>query len=159
MMQFGFSLSSWGILVSTFSAFLEWSDTDEKRWNVGITTITNLGTMIGALCAGAFIEYGKVRMMLYLNGVLVVSIGICMVENIYIIAFGRFVWGICAGCLTVFAPNYLNDFVPKELTGSFGSLSALGLTSGIAIPTILSIALEVDPVAAYKENPNDFFVT
>ena len=115
--------------------------------------------MGGALCTSSFIKYGKLKMILILNGVLVAAIGVCMIENIFVIAFGRFVWGICAGSYSVFVPNYLNEFVPKELAGSFGGISALGLTFGIAVPTILSIALEVDPISAYEKDPNNFFVT
>ena len=82
-----------------------------------------------------------------------------MVENIYVIAVGRFFWGMCAGSLTVFSPKYQSEFVPIELSAPFGGIPALGLTIGLAIPSILSIGLAVDPVEAYKENPNDFFVT
>ena len=159
MIQYGIGIASWSNLLTTFAAILEWSDHQQNVWNIGITTITNLGAMIGALVSGQFVRYGKLRMLLILNGILLTSIAACMIENIYVIATARFFWGIVAGSVTVFVPKYLNEFVPLELRGAFGGIPALGITTGIAIPAVLSIALPVDPVAAYKENPNNFFVT
>ena len=79
MMQFGFALASWGNLVSTFTVLLGWSEHESNLWNIGITTSTNLGTMVGALSAGAFVQYGKLKMIIALNLVLVASICVCMI--------------------------------------------------------------------------------
>ena len=115
--------------------------------------------MVGALAAGAFVKFGKLKMIVVMNCIFVASVCSCMVENIYVIAVGRFFWGVCAGAFTVFSPKYLNEFVPLEYRGMFGGIANLMLTIGLAIPAVLSINLEVDPVAALKKNPNDFFVT
>ena len=129
-----------------------------SQWNVAITTITNLGIMIGALFSAPFVKFGKLNMIVVLNVILMASVASAMIENIYVIATARFFWGMCAGSYTFFAPRYLSEFVPLEVRGALGGMPALLLTTGIAVPAILSLALPLDPSAAYDENPNDFYV-
>ena len=68
--------------------------------------------MIGALGTGSLIKFGKMKMMIATNGLLCISIGICMVQNIYFIIVGRFFWGVCAGAFTVFTPTFHQELVP-----------------------------------------------
>ena len=65
--------------MDTFAVLMNWNKHDKSLWNIGITTITNLGAMTGALSAGSFLKFGKLRVLLILNVVLLISIGICMV--------------------------------------------------------------------------------
>ena len=156
MLQFGFGISSWGNLLDTFAVILNWSSESKSTWNIGITTITNAGAMVGALCSGSVVKYGKLKMILILNVILIVSIGACMIENIYVIATGRFFWGLCAGSFSVVCPKYLSEFVPIEVRGTLGGIPQFMVCVGIAIPALLSLALEDDPSTASKD---DFFVT
>jgi len=82
-----------------------------------------------------------------------------MVNNIYVIAFGRFFWGICAGSYTVFCPKFLNEYLPLEIKGSFGAINQLMLTVGIMLPSLMSLAIPGDPVADLLVNPDNFYVT
>ena len=115
--------------------------------------------MAGALSAGSLIKYGKLRGFIILNVILLISIILCLIGNIYIIAFARFFWGFTAGCFSVFCPKYLSEFVPIELRGPFGGLNQLSVTVGIATPALMSIGLREDPAAALDIDPNDWYVT
>ena len=103
--------------------------------------------MLGALFSGNFTKYGKKRMIQVINVVLLCSVGICMINNIYVIAVGRFFWGICAGSFTVMCPKFLNEYLPIELKGSFGAINQLMCTAGIMLPSVMSLAIPADPVA------------
>ena len=144
--------------MDTFSAILNWNDSTKNTWDIGITTVTNAGAMVGALGSGSFAKYGKLKMILVLNAILVVSVGFCMIENIYVIAVARFFWGMCAGSYSVFCPKYLSEFVPIEIRGTLGGIPQFMVCVGIAIPACLSLALENNPKEAYLINPNDFYV-
>merc|ERR1719464_1479562 len=98
-------------------------------------------------------------MIQVLNVILLCSIGICMVNNIYVISFGRFFWGICAGSFTVMCPKFLNEYLPLELKGSFDAVNQLMCTVGIMIPSLMSLAIPANPVKALAENPDDFLIT
>ena len=101
----------------------EWSESDKNKWSVAITVSTNAVAMCGALFSGAFTKYGKKNMIIVLDVLLLIVIGICMIRHIYVIAFGRFWWGLCAGSLSVMCPKYLNEFLPIEKKGTFGALN------------------------------------
>ena len=142
----------------SFAAFEEWTLEEETYWITAITSITNLGAMIGALLSGSFLKYGKLRGILILNVVLLIAIGICLTGNIHAIAFARFFWGLCAGSFSVYCPKYLAEFIPIELRGTLGGLNQLLITCGYATPAIMSVKLPADPEEALEEYPNGFFV-
>ena len=145
MYQFGVGIASWGNLEKTFAAVLGWSSAEEKYWTTAITSITNLGAMTGALFSGSFIKFGKLRGIVLLILILLLSIIICLTGNIKAIAVARFFWGLCAGSFSVYCPKYLADFLPIELRGSFGGINQLAITVGIATPAIMSTKLWEDP--------------
>lgn len=97
-------------------------------------------------------------MIQIINLILLCSVGICMVNNIYVISVGRFFWGICAGSFTVMCPKFLNEYLPIELKGSFGAINQLMCTAGIMLPSLMSLAIPADPVADHQINPDNFLV-
>ena len=78
-----------------------------------------------------------------------------MAGNIYVIAVGRFFWGVCAGSFTVVCPRFLNESVPIELKGPYGAINQLMATVGIMIPSLMSLAIPAEP----REHKNDWYVT
>ena len=100
-----------------------WSDDTAQTWSTTITSITIAGAMCGALFSGVFTKYGKKRMIQVLNVILLCAVAVCMVNSIYVIAVGRFFWGVCAGSYTVMCPKFLNEYLPIELKGSFGAIN------------------------------------
>ena len=152
----GIGLASWGNIFTCFKAMNGWTN---DNWSTYITSITISGVMIGALFSGSFTKYGKKRMIQVLNVILLCSVGICMINQIYVIAVGRFFWGICAGSYTVMCPKYLNEYLPIELKGTFGGINQLMCTVGIMLPSLLSLAIPADPVKAYDLNKDDWLVT
>ena len=119
----GIGLGSWGNIFTCFQAMKGWDHDEAQVWSTAITTITSGGAAFGALFAANFVKYGKKRMIQVLNIMLLCSIGVCMINSIYVIAFGRFFWGICGGSYTVFCPKFLNEYLPIELKGSFGAIN------------------------------------
>ena len=62
---------------------------EDDKWSTIITSVTIGGAMMGALFSGKFTKYGKKRMIQVLNVILLCSVGVCMVNSIYVIAAGR----------------------------------------------------------------------
>jgi MFS family permease len=87
------------------------------------TSVTNFGTIIGALLIGFFTKYGKLKMIKFNNILMIIGIAICMVDNPTVIAMGRFVWGVAAGALCVLCPLFIDETSPIEFKGPLGALS------------------------------------
>jgi hypothetical protein len=63
--------------------------------------------MTACLCAPSLMTFGKSRIILVTNIVVFVGAGIFMVKNFNVICFGRFIFEIYAGALTVFVPKFV----------------------------------------------------
>lgn len=114
--------------------------------------------MTSALGAGYLVSYGKWRMILLSNLLIVIGISICLIDNVYAIAFGRFIWGMAAGAFTVFCPKYVSEATPVELKGPLGAFLQLMCTFGIVIPAAMGLQIPED----LKTNPeyeDQFIVT
>ena len=79
------------------------------------------------------------------NLILAVGIAICMVDNPFVIAFGRFVWGLAAGAQCVLSPLYINEVAPLELKGPLGALSQFMVTLGILVPSLFALYIPQEP--------------
>ena len=62
--------------------------------------------MIACLTGGLFVHFGKRRMMLVANVILMIGVSLRMVDNLVVISIGTFFMGIGAGAFTVFCPKY-----------------------------------------------------
>ena len=62
-------------------------------------------------------------MIMSTNILVIVSVMVCMVNDIVVIAFGRFLFGMAAGAFTVFVPKFISEISPKEYKGPFGAIS------------------------------------
>lgn len=103
--------------------------------------------MTGALFSGTLIKYGKLKGILVLNVILLISIGICLSgTQIIVITIARFFWGYSAGSFSVYCPKFLAEYIPLELRGVFGGINQLTICLGVATPAVMSIALRNDPV-------------
>ena len=99
-------------------------DEDELTWHDSVvTSVCIAGAMTGALGCEPFIKRGKLRLMLALNALLLVAITICMVNEIWVICLGRFLWGVTFGGFSVICAKYNNEICPIEYKGPFGAIS------------------------------------
>ena len=97
-------------------------------------------------------------MILATNILVLVASGVCMINNAFIIAIGRFLYGMAAGAFTVFTPKFINEVAPPEYKGPFGALSQFMCTFGILCVALMGIAIPNDPYAE-DINPDSFIVT
>lgn len=89
-----------------FKVRLGWTDDEFTLWQTLLTTFTNIGAAFAALFAGSLIKYGKWRMLMLTNLGVMISSGICLIDNIYVILIGRTLFGASAGAFTVFCPKF-----------------------------------------------------
>lgn len=100
--------------------------------------------MTSALGAGYLVGYGKWKMILLTNVLIVAGVALCMIDNSFVILFGRFIWGMASGAFTVFCPKYVAEMAPVEMKGSLGAFSQLMCTFGIVIPAAMGLVIPDD---------------
>ena len=52
-----------------------------------------------------------------------VAIGLMMIDNKFLFLFARFLYGMTSGTFTVVCPKFVNEIVPEEYKGPFGTMS------------------------------------
>jgi len=111
----------------------------QKQYQTILTVAFVLGAMTAALGGERFVCYGKRTMILATNGLLLVSIGICMIDNSYVILFGRVLYGMTTGAFTVFIPPLVAEMSPTEYRGAFGAVSQFMCVFGALCCALLGL--------------------
>ena len=108
-----------------------------------------LGLAIGSVFAGSITyKVGLKRSIILFN--LFSLIGTCLklVENYPVILIGRLIYGVAGGVLVFGMGKALNDTVPPEYAGIYGSMVNAGFCISISISNALAML-----VPGYKEEP------
>jgi len=87
---------------------------------------------------------------------LIVSAGLCLVNNYWIIFVGRFFWGMTAGALNCYTPAFISEIAPNEYKGPFGVINQLMVTGGIFLTALLGLAIPDE--ADFKTMSPDSFI-
>jgi len=86
-----------------------------------ITVLQNLALVISAVVGPKFYKYGKRKTMLWNNLIILVGVAFSCIDGLWSLVLGRTIVGLAAGYFALACPKYLNEFVPTEYKGSFGS--------------------------------------
>ena len=119
----GLGVASWANVAASFIAMYEWTKEDITNFDVIVTGVNIIGAGIGAILCGSFMKFGKLRVILIMNLILILSIIVCMMNNILIICVGRFFWGFTFGSFSVLCGKYVFEACPMEYLGPFGGSS------------------------------------
>jgi len=79
--------------------------------------------MIACLSVGPLMRYGKWNIILATNLMFLVAIGLMMINSVGLFLFARFLYGMTSGTFTVVCPKFVNEIVPEEYKGPFGTMS------------------------------------
>jgi len=79
-----------------------------------------------------------------MNGFVVVGSLLSLVDHMTVICIGKFLFGVAAGGMTVYCPNYINEAAPTEMKGPAGAVCQLAFCFGIFLPAIFGLAIPDD---------------
>ena len=144
-MQFGVGMASWSNTQDAWSRYFQWSPDDATFWGDVLQSINIAGAAIGALSCSSLLNKSRLQVLLMLNLILCVGVGISLIGlHIYIMAIGRFLWGIGYGAFSVLCAKFVNEITPIELLGPYGAMTSVSLTLGAAIPCTFALAYPTD---------------
>lgn len=103
--------------------------------------MTSIGAACASLGSGFFAGQSKLKMILLINLLVIISSSITLVDNIWVILVGRTLFGASAGAFTVYCPKFIAETAPTEYRGPFGTMSQFMCTFGIVIPSALSLII------------------
>jgi MFS family permease len=104
-------------------------------------------------------RYGKWNMILATNMLVLVSIGICMINDQVSIMIGRFLYGMACGAFTVYIPKFVAEYSPAEYRGPFGAVNQFMCTLGIVVCSLMALPVPSKQTALNEVDPDSFIVT
>jgi MFS family permease len=110
--------------------------------------------MFGSLFGGKLIIFGRRKCLLLFNMVGILTIFLTVFENVWLIIFGRFLFGFCGGVFTVAGPKMIEETVPAHLLAIFGPVTNMAINLGSMIAILLAVGL---PDAGSSEEYGDNF--
>ena len=103
-----------------------------------------IGNTIGALIGGKAIEIGRRKAALYWQLLAIVGAGVTQIGNVPMLCLGRLLSGITAGVINNVMGKSLDDTVPVEVSGQFGTLLNGYISVGLFFSYLLGGMLPTD---------------
>ncbi|KAK7440273.1 Bifunctional purine biosynthesis protein PurH [Stygiomarasmius scandens] len=113
----------------------------DKLTYSAVTSVFNLGGLLGSAVANIFMEkYGRkgsARLSAALVAVGCALMGLSTI--VFTLGFGRFLVGVGSGIGICLGPIYIAEIAPKQISGSVGVFTQLGIVLGIFLTQLLGI--------------------
>lgn len=121
--QFGYSIGCWNTASGAYGKRIGWDDDEKTYQNTLIQSLTTAGSAVGALFSGPALGLGRWNCIVITNLFVVIGCSLTLVDNLHSLYIGRFLYGIAAGCFSVFCPKFISETAPTEVKGPAGALS------------------------------------
>ena len=99
-----------------FAAKFNWSDDETKTWTSIINVSAIIGCTIGCFMGGVAISIGRRKAGLIWQIPAIIGGAICMIENPYCFAAGRFLIGLSGGVYNAVMSKSLDETIPLQVS-------------------------------------------
>ena len=101
-----------------------------------ITSVAIFGLAVGSMIGGPLVAKGRRRVMIGANlggllGSIVTLIHTGIKPNLYFLIAGRFIYPFSAGILLVAIPRFIDENLPPEISGPWGTSTNIFMNIGI----------------------------
>lgn len=141
MFQFGVFVGSWNSVSLIFKYNNNWDSDKTNTEGVTVTTVGNVGALIGSFCYFIFTARLNKKATLHVFNIMtVIGIGMQLVSNCMpVFIIGKFIQGFTAGAYSAVAPSFVGDITPAEYNGPIGGVNQALLTFGILMPGLVAL--------------------
>ena len=81
-----------------------------------------LGALIGALCGGPVLAFGRWNSLIIANICIIIGSCLSFIPLFPFLLIGKFIYGLGAGAFNVFAPKMISEMAPNEISAPAGSV-------------------------------------
>ena len=78
------------------------------------------------------------------NFIGIIGVSLCAVANVYALCSGRLIFGFASGMFLVTVPKMIEETVPVNLVGTYGSATTVSISLGSLIAIMLSSSIPED---------------
>ena len=144
MTQFGNYVAQFGTIQVVFGYLLSWEGRDATLYPSLVTTVGNVGAIVGSLIAPYLMQKGKRKAIILLDALIVISLAVTafmpqIVMPVHIVA--KFFQGIAGGAVTAVCPTMINEFAPIEMAGVLGGFNQVFAAIGFLLSSLLALPI------------------
>jgi len=85
------------------------------------------------------------------NVVVIVGSAICLIPNDKALMFGRFVYGLGGGGMSVFVPKFISETSPTEYAGAYGNMTSVSLVFGLLLAALVGLPAPTGDLASLQQ--------
>jgi MFS family permease len=126
---------------------LDWSPEETQKFNTLINFSSQVGKACGALYGGKIIPDGRKNVFIKYNVLALFSCLVMQYVSIWTLAFGKLLNGFFVTVVHIAAVKMINETVPVEVLGKYGSVYMVGQASGYLLVMGFGLGL---PSGDYK---------
>jgi MFS family permease len=114
-----------------------WNDDETKLYNSLLTNISLIGIMVGAIAGGPIITYGRRRGVFLISALMLIGVVLTLILTLPTMIIGRFITGFAGGVYQICGIKAVQETVPGNLIGIYGTSSQILLSLGCFTVTTL----------------------
>ena len=115
---------------SIFAAKLNWDPDQTRTFNTLINFSSQVGKAAGALYGGRIIPFGRKKAFIKYNILAFLSCMVMQYVSIWTLAVGKLLNGFFVTVVHIAAVKMINETVPVEVLGKYGSVYSVGGACG-----------------------------
>jgi MFS family permease len=143
--HYGFALSITNSCINALQYQMGWIGDNLTLYETIVSSASVLGLAFGSVIGGALIKKGRKRVVITWNIIGIISCGLSMWPNTWVITAGRIIYGLTAGILTVAGSATVNETVPNHLLDKgFSQCTNISICLCILLSMILGIGMPRD---------------
>jgi len=140
--QYGFALAGNNAVGPYLAKKDGWMKVSETETSVAAITAIGLG--VGSFLGGFMVPQGRRQMIIIMNVVGAMGTAVTLVEDFYAILCGRALFAVATGVLLVAAPLMLEETIPLQAIGFYGSFTNIFVVLGLSTMMFLAGILPDD---------------
>lgn len=144
--QYGFALAGYNAVGPYLAEVNGWK---ESETTTVVAAMTAVGLGIGSFLGGFVVQKGRREMILIMNILGAFGTGITLIEEFYAIVAGKTIFAIATGVLLVAAPLILEETIPVQAAGIYGSFTNIFVVLGLSTMMFLAGIIPTETEANY----------
>jgi len=140
-LQIGYAMLCINRIEELFKLKYNWTKAQEPLYMALLTAMAIVGLAAGGFTAGVLMTKGRKRCMLISIGIGVTGVCIEMVDNFWVICFGRLIYGFACGVASPCIGRYIEETVPMHLVSALFPIYTCGLTTASIIVMLAAFIL------------------
>lgn len=152
--NFGYFLNEVSVLWYVNPCIYNWEEKDQSN-NIWATQMNACFAIIFSVITGYLINFGRRRMLLISNAIVVISSWILMIDSLPALIIGRILRGVVTGIVWVTVPVFINEISIKEYRAAQIGLTQQLITVGVLTALSISFLIPVDATSDSEDFCDD----